>query len=140
MPDLSRTILIDVPVERFYALIVDFDRYPEFLNDVDKTAIVHSTDNQWDVKFTVQVIRRVEYILRLTGVENQSLKWELASGQLFKTNTGAWVLEEEDGKTRATYTIVPKAIINRLVEFTFPTMLKQWKERAESLYRTENNG
>lgn len=146
MPDLSRTILIDVPVDRFYALIIDFDRYPEFLNDVDSTTIVHATENQWDVKFTVHVIRRVEYTLRLKGVENKSLEWSLASGQLFKTNNGGWQLEDENGKTRATYTIdlsvnrfVPKAIINRLVEFTFPTMLKQWKERAESLYRAENN-
>jgi ribosome-associated toxin RatA of RatAB toxin-antitoxin module len=138
MDRATRSIDIDTPVTDFYALLTDFDAYPQFLSDVTSTQVLRHEGNVWDVQFTVRVIREVQYVLRLTGVPNQSLHWTLESGQLFKTNDGGWDLEDLGGRTRATYSLsvtvtrfVPNAITRRLVDLTFPNMLGQWKRHAE---------
>ena len=99
MNNIQKTIDIDVPVEHFYALITNFERYSSFLSDVKDARIVRHEGNVWDVEFTIQLIRRMNYILRLEGTPNQGLTWSFLSGQAFKKNDGGWSLEDLDGKT-----------------------------------------
>ena len=138
MNNIQKTIDIDVPVEHFYALITNFERYSSFLSDVKDARIVRHEGNVWDVEFTIQLIRRMNYILRLEGTPNQGLTWSFLSGQAFKKNDGGWSLEDLDGKTRATYHVdieltrfVPKAIASKLTLISLPSMLEQWKREAE---------
>ncbi len=57
-----------------------------------------------------------------------------------RQNQGSWLLEAQgDGRTRATYSIemtfgplVPRAVVNALVETSLPKMLSAFKTRAES--------
>ena len=94
-----------------------------------------------DVEFTLNVIKRVTYTLRLTEQPpDKGLTWELVEG-MFKSNSGGWALEElPGGRTKASYEVevsvgifVPGAIVNRLVGKTLPATLRAFKERAESL-------
>jgi ribosome-associated toxin RatA of RatAB toxin-antitoxin module len=143
----ERSIDIDVPVEKFYELITDFERYPEFLSDVLDARILSREEESYRVEFTVRVIRKVEYTLVLTGVPSERLTWTLGKPGLFKSNEGGWWLESlGDTKTRATYRLavsvsafVPKAITKRLVSFTLPEMLQQWKGQAERLYSSTSD-
>ena len=140
MKDIRDSVEIDVPVEDFYAVITDFESYPSFLNDVDSARLLSRRGEVYDVEFTVHIIRRLDYVLRLVGEPNSNLTWSFLSGQMFKKNDGSWTLEDLGGRTRATYTVdvelnrfVPKAIGARLVQFRLPSMLQEWKQRAESL-------
>jgi hypothetical protein len=68
------------------------------------------------------------------------VSWTFVQGEVMKDNVGAWTLEAAgEGKTRATYSIemrlgplVPKAIVNTLVDASLPKMLEAFKKRAES--------
>jgi hypothetical protein len=56
-----------------------------------------------------------------------------------KDNKGSWVLEPEgEGRTKVTYSVdvtvgplVPKSILNALVDQSLPKMLEALKRRAE---------
>jgi len=136
-----QTIDIDVTPAAFFEVIRDYEHYPDFLSDMESVRILSREDGVSDVEFTLNVIKRVTYTLRLTErPPDQGLSWELVSG-MFKSNSGGWSLEAlAGGRTRATYEVevsvgifVPGAIVNRLVGKTLPATLQAFKARAESL-------
>jgi hypothetical protein len=68
------------------------------------------------------------------------VRWTFVKGELMRDNRGSWTLESlPDGKTRATYAIevgvgplVPRSIVNVLVDQSLPKMLEAFKKRVES--------
>ena len=70
------------------------------------------------------------------------LSWSTLGGRLFRENSGSWELEAIGAThTRATYTInlevnafLPGPITKRLLEYTLPAMLTEWKDHAEKSY------
>lgn len=144
MPSAVQTMDIAVPRAPMYALITDFDHYASFLSDIKAAKTVRREGETYDVAFTAHVIKDIDYTLRLVGTPPTGLTWHLIAGRLFKRSDGSWKLEElGPDLTRATYTIdvsvaafVPSAISNRLIQFTLPTMLGQWKKHAEALYQS----
>jgi len=134
-----QTIEIDAPVDRVYAVIVDYERYPEFLPEIERAEIVARDGDTVDVAFSLNLIKRLTYTLRLVGEPDRGVSWTLLDG-MFQTNDGGWNLEPlEGGRTRATYRIevavgvfVPGSITKRLVGSTLPTTLAAFKARAEA--------
>ena len=125
----------------FFSVIRDYEKYPEFLDEMESVRIIRSQGGVSDVEFTLNVIKRVRYTLRLTeSPTGDGLRWELVEG-MFKSNSGGWALESlPDGRTGAVYDVevavgifVPGSIVNRLVGKTLPATLKAFKRRAESL-------
>ena len=141
MAGASQIINIDVSPADFFEVIRDYESYPAFLPDMEAVRVLSREGPVAEVEFTLNVIKRVTYTLRLTeDPPCAGLHWELVEG-MFKSNTGRWTLEGLDsGGTRATYEVevavgifVPGAIVNRLVGKTLPATLQAFKGRAESL-------
>ena len=137
MPGTERSIRIDVSPEELYELIVDFESYPEFLPELEETELLERRGEEYRVRFVAQYIKRVEYVLRLTGAPGRELSWELEEG-FFRRNEGGWILEPEEGGTRATYWIevdmgplVPRRILNTLAGTNLPRTLEAFKAEAE---------
>jgi len=136
-----QTIEIDAPVETVYAVIVDYGRYPEFLPEIENAEVVQRDGDTVDVQFSLNLIKRLTYTLRLVGEPDRGVSWTLVEG-MFQTNDGGWNLEALDGgRTRATYRIevavgvfVPGSITKRLVGSTLPTTLAAFKARAEEAH------
>lgn len=144
----EKSVEIDVPAEDFYRIITDFEAYPRFLRSVLSSNMLQREGEVYDVEFTVRVIKKIDYTLRLEGKPYESVTWHLSKPGLFKTNDGGWRLEWlSDTKIRAYYRLsvsmaafVPKAITNRLVAYTLPEMLQQFKEHAEAQYQSKLQG
>ena len=142
MAGATRNVIINVTPEQFYSVVADFESYPSFCNDVDAIAVLSRDGDRSRVRFTIKVVKSIEYTLDLVGVPNESLKWTLHQSKWFKHNSGGWDIKDlGDGRIEATYGVevglgvfVPKAITKRLVELTFPAMLNQFKKRAEQLF------
>jgi hypothetical protein len=71
----------------------------------------------------------------------KKISWVFESGDIFKSSIGSWVLEDEAGKTRATYTVeakfnmfVPGPIAKALVSVNLPGMVSSYKKRVKELY------
>jgi len=139
MAGATRSVVIDVPPDRVFDVIVDYDRYAEFLPEVKEA---HSSDrrgNEVDVHYGIDLVKRIHYTLHMVEDRPRSVRWTFVKGEVMKDNHGNWTLEPTpDGKTRATYTIevgvgplVPRSIVNMLVDQSLPKLLEAFKKRAE---------
>ncbi len=139
MPGASKTIVINAPIEKVFDVITQYERYPEFLPEVKETRTVNRKGNTVDVHYKVDVMKTVRYSIRVTEERPTRMSWTFIEGEMMKDNKGSWVLEAQGEKqTKATYTVemalgalVPKAIVNALVENSLPKMLDAFKRRAE---------
>ncbi|NMO14088.1 SRPBCC family protein [Pyxidicoccus fallax] len=139
MPGATRTIVINAPVEKVFDVITQYERYPEFLPEVKEIRTSNRQGNTVEVHYKVDVVKTVNYSIRVTEERPKRMAWSFIKGEVMKDNKGSWVLEPEgEGKTRATYTVemalgalVPKAIVNALVDTSLPKMLDAFKRRAE---------
>jgi coenzyme Q-binding protein COQ10 len=141
MAGATRSIEINAPADVFYDVIADYEKYPEFLSDMETVRVLSQDGPNAQVEFTLNLIKRVSYVLDLRGDPPHGVRWTLARAKMFKHNTGSWEIEELGARrVRATYSIdiglvmlVPKGISNRLVGKSLPATLESFKRRAESL-------
>ena len=134
-------IRINVEPEVFFAVVSDYERYPEFLKDMENAEVLSRHDGLVEARFTANFIKRVTYTLRLQERPPTSVEWSLIEGP-FKVSDGGWRLERlEDGSTLAKYHIevqvnafVPKSVSTRVVATTVPALLAAFKARAEALH------
>ena len=141
MAGATRSIEINTPADVFYDVVADYEKYPEFLSDMETVRVLRTDGQKAQVEFTLNLIKRVSYVLDLVGDRPRGVRWTLARAKMFKHNTGSWEIEEiGDNRVRAIYSIdigffmlVPKGISNRLVGKSLPATLEAFKRRAESL-------
>ena len=139
MAGATRSVVIDAPLERVFDIIVDYDRYAEFLPEVKEAKSSGRRGNEVDVHYGIDVVKRIHYTLHMVEDRPRSVRWTFVKGEVMRDNRGSWTLEPTpEGKTRATYTIevgvgplVPRAIVNALVDQSLPKMLEAFKKRAE---------
>jgi coenzyme Q-binding protein COQ10 len=120
-------------------VITDFEAYPAFLPEMQEATILSQSEDTWDVRFTVKVVRQFSYTLRLVKESPLRIRWTLVDGA-FKVNNGGWDLTPlDDGSaTHAVYTIdlqvgmfVPGNILRSLVERSLPDTVTRFKEESE---------
>ena len=139
MPGATRSVIIDAPADRVFDIIVDYDRYAEFLPEVKEARSADRRGNEVDVHYGIDLVKRIHYTLHMVEERPRSVRWSFVRGELMRDNKGSWTLEPTpDGKTRATYTIEvgvgplgPRSIVNALVDQSLPKMLEAFKKRAE---------
>ena len=139
MAGATRSVVIDAPAERVFDIIVDYDRYAEFLPEVKEAKSSGRRNNEVDVHYGIDLVKRIHYTLHMVEDRPRSVRWTFVKGEVMRDNRGSWTLEPTpDGKTRATYTIevgvgplVPRSIVNALVDQSLPKMLEAFKKRAE---------
>lgn len=143
MKSAVRSIEIDVPIDRVYALLVDVPSYPGFVPAQTRAEVLEASEGRWRVRFQLSVARKLDYILDLTGESPERLSWTLVEGDMMEKNDGGWTLESiDDGRrTRATYELavelkgfVPRSVTQGLIEKTLPLTLEAFKKEAERRY------
>ncbi len=141
---VSREIVVDVPVDSFFDLLVDYARYPEFVPGI-KACRVKSTSPHKDVEYELDVgIKRVRYVLRHVEERPRRVSWSLVSGDVMKVSNGSWDLADAGGRTRARYSLevqiakpplVPQMVVDRIADeltrVSLPRTLEAFKARAE---------
>ncbi len=144
MPAASTTIEINVPPAVLMGVITDFEAYPSFVTDMQSSRVVsHEVEGErevWTVAFTLNMIRKLSYTLRLERRGQESVRWSLVEGS-FRTNEGGWTLAPLDGgaRTLATYEVdldvgmfIPGSVMKTLVQHNLPSTLAAFKARAEA--------
>jgi coenzyme Q-binding protein COQ10 len=127
--------------EQFFAVVTDYEKYPEFLQEVKQCKVLKVENSRKLVEYSVSVVKSFKYCLWMTETKPSLVKWEFASGEIFKTSSGFWKIEEESGKTRATYSVeatfglmVPGPLAKVLVSVNLPNMMAAYHKRIASLY------
>jgi len=140
----TRTILIDVTPEQFFAVITDYAKYAEFLPAVKSTQVAAGGGLVREVIYTISLQSRlVTYTLRHTASPPFKMTWTLIKGEaLLKGNDGSWILRPSPGGgTEATYALdlqisalMPAFIEKAIAEQSLPVLLSSFKARAEQLH------
>jgi ribosome-associated toxin RatA of RatAB toxin-antitoxin module len=144
MAKVTKQVVVNTPLERFYDLVVDYERYPEFVPGIQGCRILKDGPEK-HVEYRLDLgIKRITYVLRMEERRPTHVAWSLVSGEMMKVSNGAWELSAADGGTRALYTVeiqisrpplVPQAIVDRvsdeLTKIQLPKTLDAFKARAE---------
>jgi ribosome-associated toxin RatA of RatAB toxin-antitoxin module len=144
MAVVTKQVLIETPIERFYELVVDYPRYPEFVPGI-KACRVRNGGAEKHVEYELDLgVKRLRYVLRMEETRPRRVAWSLVSGEMMKVSNGSWDLADENGRTRALYSVeiqiarpplVPQALIDRvsdeLTKVQLPRTLEAFKARAE---------
>ncbi len=136
MAKAEATELFKCTQEQLYKIIVDYEKYPEFLQEVKNCKVLKTEDHRKLVEYSVSLIKSFKYNLWMSEKPQEQVSWEFASGDIFKTSSGSWKLQTEAGKCRATYVIdasfslfVPGPIANALVNVNLPNMMSAYHKR-----------
>jgi ribosome-associated toxin RatA of RatAB toxin-antitoxin module len=72
MAEAVRTVTVNVPVEKFWAVITDFKKYPEFLPEIRKLTTADAGGGKTDVSYKIEltlpvlnVTKEINYTLRM---------------------------------------------------------------------------
>jgi ribosome-associated toxin RatA of RatAB toxin-antitoxin module len=142
---VSKEMVVDVPLERFWDVVADYEAYPGFVPSVKRTRVVHLEKGVKDVEYEVDLgVKTIKYTLRHLEHAPSKMTWSLLKGDMMKVSNGAWELSNHAGKTLARYTVevqvqkprlVPQAIVDRvsdeLTKVQLPKTLDAFKARAE---------
>ncbi|MEE8409937.1 MAG: SRPBCC family protein [Myxococcota bacterium] len=139
MAKTEQNVVINAPIERVFAVIVDYEQYPEFLPEMKAVRVVSRHDGVSLVTFELEIIMRLAYTLRLIEDRPSTVRWTLDNAKMMSANDGGWKLEEIDAEhTRATYGLevklrglIPKSVSTRLLGTTLPDTLNRFKARSE---------
>ena len=141
MAGASTTEVFNCTVDEFFQIISDYEKYSEFLSEVKDCKVLKEENGKKLVEYTVSVVKDFQYKLWMVEEAPKKITWSFDSGDLFKVSTGSWVLEDEAGKTRATYTVeakfnmfVPGPIAKALVSVNLPNMVSSYHKRVKELY------
>ena len=141
MEEVTTSAVFNCTPEEFYKIVSDYEKYPEFLKEVKNCQIIREEKGKKLVEYTLSLVKNFSYTLWMTETPNKKVAWDFASGDIFKKNSGSWSLEEEAGKTRASYQLeadftlfVPKFMANALVSVNLPNMISAYQKRINDLY------
>ena len=141
MAAASTTEIFNCTPEQFFAIVSDYESYPQFLSEVKKCKVIETKGDRKLVEFHVSMIKSFTYRMWMTEAPPKKISWALESGEPFKTSTGSWELADEGGKTKATYSVdatfkifVPGPIAKSLINVSLPNMMKAYHERVKKKY------
>jgi coenzyme Q-binding protein COQ10 len=142
---VSKEMVVDVPLERFWEVVADYEAYSGFVPSVKRTRVVRADKGVKDVEYEVDLgVKTIKYTLRHLEHAPTKMTWSLVKGDMMKVSNGAWELTNHAGKTLARYTVevqvqkpplVPQSIMDRvsdeLTKVQLPRTLDAFKARAE---------
>lgn len=143
MAKANRTETYDVPAEKFYQAVTDYNAYTKFVDGMKSVSIEKESADGAVVKFTLSLIKEISYTINLKHVPNKEVSWTLVTGDMMKSNNGKWTLKDlGNGKTEVTYDLEIEfkgflpglgMIEKTLVTTNLPMTMKAFAKRAQEL-------
>jgi coenzyme Q-binding protein COQ10 len=143
MARADRTEVYDVPVEKFYQAIIDYKKYPDFVDGMKSVLVEKESAEGGTVKFTINIIKEISYTINLKHIPNKEVSWTLVTGDMMKVNNGKWTLKDlGGGKTEVNYNLEIEfkgflpglgMIEKTLVSTNLPMTMKAFSKRAQEL-------
>ncbi|MBC7537528.1 MAG: SRPBCC family protein [Bacteriovorax sp.] len=140
MASASRTEVVDVEIGKLYDVLIDYAKYPDFVDGVSGIKVLSQSDTAAKVEYSINMIKSFKYIINIKQEKPNRLSWTLDSGDLFKKNEGEWKLKDMgNGKTEVTYSLdldfkmfAPSSILSALTSKNLPVMMESFFKRAKS--------
>ncbi len=141
MAKVSQTEVFQCSVEQFYKIISEYEKYPEFMDEVKSVKILKQEGDVQHIEYKISVIKSITYVLEITSKPPVETSWKLLKGDIFKNLDGSWRLADQDGKCKAEYTVdigfgifVPGPIVKTLQTVNLRSMMSAFHKRVEELH------
>ncbi len=139
MASASRTEVVDIDIQKLYDVIIDYSKYPEFVDGVSAIKVLSQNETSAKVEYSLNIIKSFKYIINTKMERPHTINWTLDSGDLFKKNDGGWKLKDlGNGKTEVTYSLdidfklfAPSSVLSALTEKNLPVMMQSFFKRAK---------
>ncbi|MCB9593782.1 MAG: SRPBCC family protein [Sandaracinaceae bacterium] len=145
MPIAKSTLETFVSPEELKEVILDFEKYPEFMDEVTKVEVLERSDSSITAKFHVHVAF-AGFDLKSTyttkyAITDDTVSWELVESTDISKMNGKWVFTEtEDGECKADYEAeletnmaIPPEVQAAFVEESLPKLMEAFRDRAEDM-------
>lgn len=139
MAEASKTVEMPVARDLLWKVIVDYERYPEFVDSVQKVKVLSREGGKTRVEYGIELLgKQITYVLDHVETAPEQMRWGLVESNVLKSNAGGWKLTDLGGaRTEVTYHLaldfkiyVPGMILNGLVKSTLPRMLDGFEKRT----------
>ncbi len=143
MAEVVKEFQLKVPVEKLAETVLDFENYPDFVEEVVGARTVSRPGEKLAVEFDLNVIKRFRYVLAFdvdpaSGDGPRRIGWRLLESDLFKENRGEWFLESAGkGAVKVRYTVevackvpLPGWVLRKLTETNLPKMMDNFEAAA----------
>ena len=144
----TQTITIDAPAAELFAIVTDFERYPEWAHDV-KEAVVKERDHldrAIEVEFRASALgRSTHYTLHYDYSDAPDrLAWKRVKGDIMRACAGAYNFTPADAEPATTEVVYELSIelvvplpgfVKRRAEVRILNTVKELKARAEQEHR-----
>lgn len=130
MKKITRSALLEVPVELAYQVVVDVEAYPDFLPGCERVEVLKRTDTGVEVKVTVSGAGIKQKFVTVNRHDPNMITMSLKKGP-FKALEGAWHFTqigdrgcrvevdlefEADGMLATLFTPIADVVANKLVD------------------------
>jgi len=145
MPIAKATLETFVSPDELKAVILDFEKYPEFMNEVTKVEVLERSKSSITAKFHVHVSfagfdLKSSYTTKY-AIAGNTISWELVESDSITKMNGRWELSEtDDGECEARYeaeletnVAIPPEVQAAFVEESLPKLMGAFRDRAEDL-------
>lgn len=145
MPVAKSTLETFVSPEELKEIILDFEKYPEFMKEVTKVDVLERSDASITAKFHIHISFAgfdidSSYTTKY-AIDDNTIAWELVESDAITKMNGKWVLTEtDDGECKAEYEAevetnmaVPPEIQAAFVEESLPKLMESFRDRAEDM-------
>lgn len=145
----SKTAIAHVPIDFFWSIITDYERYPQIVDDVRKARIVERRAGETVATFTAKVfLKSFDYTIRLVEDKPRKLTWSLVESGSFTANDGGWELEAVGpNETKVHYWMslqtklwLPKSFVSAAANLALPSVLKRWIAFSEAEWARRGSG
>ncbi len=132
-----------VSPDEFRDVVLDVEKYPEFLSEVKRVTVEARTPKTMRATFDVALAFagfdvKTRYTLEY-DIEPKRVAWKLAESPDLTKNEGEWRLEETpDGETVAHYRAeivttlpIPEEVQTAFAEQQLPKLMEKFRDRAE---------
>ncbi len=141
MAEVRHTEIFNCSPEQFFEILIDYQKYPEFLKEVKEVKVLEDEGDTKKVEFKISVVKTFTYTNEQKEVRPNEVSWRFLNGDLFKKMDGHWKLSDENGKTKAEYFVegqfgmfVPKTMTKTVISANLPAMMKAYHNRVAELY------
>lgn len=139
---VADSIVVDAPPETVWDVIADFDRYPEWNDEISAVEILETDEDGWGTKVRYSIDAGVigaTVVLAYTYTDH-AMTWWLVEGDKVRKNDGTYTLEpQDDGTTRVIYELeiepairLPGVMKRQAARRIITRALKSMKESAEA--------
>lgn len=140
----TQSIVMHAPSELVYAVVVDFERYHEWVSDLKRVTVLEHDDTgrALEVEYRAAAFgRSTTYVLRYDYARApEVVSWTQSSGDLTSLMNGQYRFTDVTGGTRVTYELevellvpIPTFVRTRAASRIQDQALRELRSRVESL-------